>query len=102
MNLVLFLVLTFFTVIPGVLLLAGAIRFRNRSQTAPGILILIGSVLVLGTLIYDSRTYFYSSFGYAEQLADHSIRKALIRSIAQFLGICFIAVGLLVFRKENS
>ena len=86
--------------IPGIFLVVSAVFFKKKVKGQSGILILIGSILILAELFISSGTYYASSTNSAEYLALYALQSAWLQNILHFLGLVLIATGLLSFKKK--
>ena len=102
MKSILFILFAFFTLAPGILLLAGANRFKSRVEQPSGIFILLGSSLLLLHLFVSAGTYYFSFMGDAEALARYSMTKSWLGSVVEFIGLTLLGVGLLIHKKSND
>ena len=103
MKFVLYFLFLLISVLPGVLLFIGAKRLKRNTPRNSGNLVLLGSVLLLLSLISGTGTWLFSSFGTAEDLAAFAKINVWVEGITKYIGLLCLGIGLLLFRpKKNS
>ena len=101
MKTTLYLTYLLFILIPGLLLLYDTFRVRKMVSSGSGILLIIGGILIVIHLGLSTGVYFLSLFGDVQSLSEYSIINAWLSGGTQFLGLMFLAIGLLLIKPAQ-
>ena len=101
MKLAIYLLGVLFVALPGVLLIMGSRKFRRRANVTSGNFLIFGSVLVTISLISGTGNWFVAGYGTAEDLAAFALVNMWIEGSAKYIGILFVAIGLLLFKSHK-
>ncbi|MDN5202698.1 hypothetical protein QQ008_15015 [Fulvivirgaceae bacterium BMA10] len=98
MRILFYLIYLIVIVIPGVLLILGAFRFKTKIKSKSGNMLLWGAVLILLHLVSSTGTYLVSVFYEAPELAAFVKINSLIEMGLKYIGLVIIAIGLLTYK----
>ncbi len=102
MKLAVYLLGVLFVALPGVLLIMGSRKIKRHANKTSGNFMIFGSVLVAISLISGTGNWFVAGYGSAEDLAAFALVNMWIEGGAKYLGLLFIAIGLLLFKSYKN
>ena len=102
MKLVVYLIGVLFAALPGALLIMGSRKIKRNANATSGNFLVFGSVLVTISLISSTGNWFVAGYGTAEDLASFALVNMWIEGGAKYIGLLFIAIGLLLFKSQKN
>ncbi len=97
MTYLIYLLYLMVIVVPGVLLLFAAYKFKSGIHARSGLWMLLGGIMILLHLVLSSGNYLIATLGDAQDLASFAQVNFWIQGGLKYLGLILLSIGVLIF-----